>query len=78
MKKINDYFDKNYFKIAANMKIYNKSRDEGRRGVYFLPQKIQNKQFYNKPSLNYLHNNLGFHWFCLNFNGIYHKFKTFI
>jgi hypothetical protein len=69
LKTNTDYFDKNFLVIASNMNVFNAAGQDGRRGIYFLP-KIQSKQFFSKPSLNYLYNNLAFQWFCLNLHSI--------
>jgi hypothetical protein len=64
--------DKNYIQIALNMWTHESAdtstRGETKRGIFFLPSTIPN-EFYNNPSLNYLHGNLGAQWFCMNHHG---------
>jgi hypothetical protein len=57
------FFQDNHYKIAENMKM-----DEGMRGFFIFPSKIDRKMLGTKINANLLSENLSFQMFCLNFS----------
>lgn len=62
-KELIDYVKTNYLSICENMKTYMNSLENGVRGFTILPRTLD---VLDQSNLNYLHQNLDLHMFCLN------------
>ena len=67
--QISSYFNQNRYKIIQKIKIFDGGNAEGRRAILFLPSKIDSS-FLKRPNINYLNDDLAFHWACINYDSI--------